>query len=155
MKYSLMLIAVTLSSVAIAGELANGIETKVGTNGDVFVTLQPERSIQIRLPGKEARLVTVANIDGIMHIINVERGGLTPVSVELFPTGGVRIVTQACTSSNTVMTIDSDGDGIAERRVTRCSDGSPSIVEESGQTTWMLKERMQNTPPNKEPKATR
>jgi|GEM_PF-1716539 len=117
MKRLLSLLTIALTLPALAHDLPKGISVKKAKTGEVIITLDKNATVYVTQEGEDRRAVIVANTEGTLEAIQLEKDGKTPVSVQYTSaTTADIIITRHVDPAAPVIPLihDTNGDGIPE-----------------------------------------
>lgn len=104
-----------LGACSKAPVLPDGVSLRVAESNDVILTLEKDRAMMVKQAGEGGRIVLVGNLDGVLSVTQLERGGDTPVSVELL--GADKAKVTIARDEGKYIVWDEDGDGIPEMKM--------------------------------------
>ncbi|MCF6312587.1 MAG: hypothetical protein L3J39_09065 [Verrucomicrobiales bacterium] len=84
-------------------------------SNEVILTLEKDRAMMVRQAGEGGRIVLVGNLDGVLSVTQLERGGDTPVLVEFLGADEAKVIIARDEGKSIVW--DEDGDGIPEMKM--------------------------------------
>ena len=96
-------------------ELPKGVSLRIAPSNEVILTLEKDVAIMVKTPGKDGRMVLVVNIEGVLSVTQLEKGGSTPVSVEFLTPDKAKITIERGDLPSLI--VDEDGDGLPDIRI--------------------------------------
>jgi hypothetical protein len=114
---SSLLIVLALAGCSRSPELPEGVTLTVAPSGDVIITLDNERAVQIRQNKPDRRIALVGNLDGKLTVLQLEKGGDTPRSMDLISRDKAQFSVRNGSGQELVMILDEDGDGLPDLKI--------------------------------------
>ncbi len=83
----------------------------------MIINLDPGSGVQIRQARADGRIALVANLNGNLEIVQLERGGATPRGLKLISTDKAEFNVVTGSGETVVMIVDEDGDGLPDMKI--------------------------------------
>lgn len=113
MKFVPILSACLLASCSKGPTLPEGVALKIAPSNEAIMTLEKDRAMMVKQQGEDGRIVIISNLEGVFSVLQLEKDGSMPVSVEFLARNKAKIT---ITRGNSYIIIDEDGDGVPEMK---------------------------------------
>jgi hypothetical protein len=110
-------IAAMLASCSRNPEPLAGAAVQVGEGKELILNLDPGSAVQIRQARPDGRIALVANLNGNLEIVQLERGGATPRGLKLVSTDKAEFNVVTGSGDSVVLIVDEDGDGLPDTKI--------------------------------------
>lgn len=111
-----LLVVAAMTGCSRSPKLPDGISVRTASH-DVIINLDDGRAVQIRQNKPDHRTALVGNVDGNLHIVQLEQGGHTPRTMDLISPDKAKFSVVTESSQPPVLIVDEDGDGIPDTKI--------------------------------------
>lgn len=117
MRPLMFIFLLTLLGCSQSHDLPKGVSMRVFESGDVVVRLDDNRAIMVKQNITNGRTALIGNIDGSLHITQLESGGDTPYGLNFIASNKAQYFIQKTISGTNLFVFDNDGDGVPEGKI--------------------------------------